>query len=190
MAPTDKILLGRIGAAHGIKGEVLVTSFADDPADIAAYGPLTDKSGARAFELKVVRVTPKGVVARIKGIADRNAAETLRGAELYVDRDKLPEPTEDEFYHSDLIGLAAIDSNGARIGTIIAIENYGAGDLIEIRLEGSTKTELIPFADAFVTSVDTAAGHATVVMPVYSPDDRPEDVRLDASHEPDEDPSR
>lgn len=185
MAQSEKILLGRIGAAHGIKGEVLVASFAEDPSNIAAYGPLSDRSGTRNYDLKVVRVTPKGVLVRIKGISDRTAAEALRGIELYVDRNKLPEPTDDEFYHSDLIGLTAINSDGTKIGTIIAIENYGAGDLVEIRLDGSTKTELIPFSDAFVKSIDTAAGHATIALPVYSPEDRPEDAQSETRDEPD-----
>lgn len=161
----SRVLLGRIGPAHGIRGEVVIQSFAADPAGIAAYGPLSDEAGARLFELKIVRVTPKGVIACIKDVPDRTAAEKLRGIGLYVDRDRLPEPDEDEFYHTDLIGLTAVSPDGDAIGEIISVENYGAGDLLEIRLAGSSSTALVPFADPFVPSIDLKAGRATVVMP-------------------------
>lgn len=161
------ILLGRIVGAHGIKGEVVVHSFAHQPEDIAAYGPLSDKSGTRTFKLRVLRVTPKGaIIARIAGVADRNAAEALKGIELFVAREKLPEPGDGEFYHVDLIGLAAVAPDGTRIGEIVAVQNYGAGDLLEIRIPGRKETELVPFNDDFVPEVDVAAGTATVVMPV------------------------
>lgn len=182
---SERILLGRIKTAHGIRGEVLVTSFAEAPEDVAAYGPLLTSDGKRAIELKVVRVTPKGVVARVKGVADRNAAEALRGTDLYVDRDKLPAPAEDEFYHADLIGLDAVAPDGKHIGSIVAVDNFGAGDLIEIRLAGSKRTEYVPFADAYVPQIDIAAGKVTIVMPVASDDDGPEAERdPDAGDEP------
>ncbi len=177
MADSDKILIGRLGAAHGIKGEVLVISFAEVAEDVAAFGPLADKAGTRTFELSVVRVTPKGVVVRIKGIADRTAAEKLRGIELYVARDKLPATEAGTFYHRDLIGLAAVSLEGREIGRIVAVENFGAGDLIEIRLAGSTRTELVPFDDPHVPEVDLANGRVVVVMPVAAPDDGPDGER-------------
>lgn len=179
----DRILLGRIKAAHGIRGEVLVTSFAEAPEDVAAYGPLATADGKRVYELSVVRVTPKGVVARVAGVSDRTAAEALRGTELYVERDRLPEPADDEFYHADIIGLDAVTPDGKLVGTIIAIENFGAGDLIEVRLAGSRRTEYVPFTDAFVPAIDIAARRVTVVMPVASDDDGP-----DAERGPDETP--
>ena len=166
--PAERVLIGRITAAHGIRGDIVVHSFAANPADIAAYGPLTDKSGTRAFTLTVVRVTPKGVVARLAGIADRTAAEALRGTELYADRKRFPATTEDEYYHADLIGLAAVAPDGTALGTLIGIENYGAGDLLDIRLAGTTKSELVPFSDAFVTHVDLAARTVTIIMPVLT----------------------
>lgn len=165
------ILLGRITAAHGIRGEVVVYSFAAAPADVGAYGPLSDKAGARAYALKVVRDTGKGVICRIAGVADRNAAEALKGAELYIAREKLPAAEGDEFYHADLIGLAAVEPDGARIGTIVAVHNFGAGDLIEIKVEGAAQTELVPFADAFVPEVDIAGRRIVVKMPASTPDD-------------------
>ncbi len=170
-ATSDTILLGRITGAHGIQGDVLVHSFAAEPADIAAYGPLSDKSGARQFRLRVLRMTPKGaVIARIAGVADRNAAEALKGVELYVARKKLPQPDDGEFYHADLIGLAAVAPEGSALGEIIAVHNFGAGDLIEIRMAGTNATELVPFNDRYVPTVDLATRRAVVVMPVSAPE--------------------
>ena len=164
--PRDtRILLGRIADAHGIRGEVIVHSYAEAAADVAAYGPLSDKAGTRTFALKVVRVTPKGVIAHIKGLTDRNAAEALKGTELYVARDTLPKAAADEFYHSDLIGLVAFSPEGKAIGRVVTVQNFGAGDLIEIAIEGTVKTEFVRFADAFVPEVDLKAGRIVVIMP-------------------------
>ncbi len=169
-AGADAILLGRITGPHGIQGDVLVHSFAAVPEDIAAYGPLADKTGARTFRLRILRTTPKGaLIARIVGIRDRNAAEALKGVELYVARDKLPDPDDGEFYYADLVGLTAVSPDGAPIGEIVAVQNYGAGDLLEIRVTGAKETELVPFNDAFVPQVDIAGGKAVVVMPVDEP---------------------
>ncbi len=167
MAETAKsrILLGRIAGAHGIRGEVVIHAYTASPEDIGAYGQLTDASGARSFQIEIVRVTPKGVVARLAGVADRTAAEALKGVELYVDRDRLPAAAEGEFYHADLIGLAAVDPAGQAIGEIVGVQNYGAGDLLEIRLAGSAKTELVPFTDACVPEVDVRAKRAVIVLP-------------------------
>jgi 16S rRNA processing protein RimM len=163
-----RVLLGRIAGAHGIRGEVVIHAYTAAPEDIGTYGPLSDADGARSFRLKSVRVTAKGVVAHLEGISDRSAAEALKGVELYVDRDKLPAAAEGEFYHADLIGLAAVDPQGKRLGEIVAVPNYGAGDLLEIRLAGSGKTEFVPFTEATVPEVDIAAGRAMVAMPAAS----------------------
>ena len=161
----DRILLGRIAGAHGIRGEVLIHAFTEPPENIAVYGPLSDEADARTFEIEIVHVTAKGVVARLVGVADRSAAEALKGVALYVRRDRLPPAAEGEYYHADLIGLAAVDGDGARIGEIVAVQNYGAGDLLEIRLAGRKQTELIPFTDASVPEVDIAARRVVVVLP-------------------------
>jgi 16S rRNA processing protein RimM len=166
-----RILLGRISGAHGIRGEVVIHAYTMAPESIGAYGPLFDKDGARSFEIASARATPKGVVARLKGVGDRTAAEALKGVELYVDRDRLPAAAEGEFYHADLVGLAAVDPQGTQIGEIVAVQNYGAGDLLEIRLAGSGKTELVPFTEATVPEVDIAAGRAMVAMPAASNDE-------------------
>jgi len=156
------VLLGRIGGAHGLKGEVVMHSFAEVPEDIAAYGPLTDSDGQRTFDVSVVRVTDKGVIGRVAGITDRTQAETLKGTELWVERDRLDEAEEGEFYHADLIGLSAVGPDGKPIGQVVAVQNYGAGDLLEIRLAGSRRTELVAFTDAFVPEVDLASGRVMV----------------------------
>jgi 16S rRNA processing protein RimM len=160
-----RILLGRIARAHGIRGEVLIESYAGAPEDIAAYGPLSEEGGTRRFALEVVRVTAKGVIARIAGIGDRTAAEALAGVSLWADRARLPPPGTREYYHADLIGLTAVGPGGERIGEIVAVQNYGAGDLVEIRLEGQRATELVPFDDAFVGDIDLAAARVVVVIP-------------------------
>ena len=160
-----RVLLGSFANAHGIRGEVQVRTYTGTPESIAAYGPLSDKEGRRTFKLKVVRVTDKGIIARVEGIADRNAAEALKGIELYVERAKLPAPSEGEYYHADLIGLRAVSPEGEEIGKIIAVSNFGAGDLLEIQVKDGTATEYVPFSDACVPHVDIAAGVATIVMP-------------------------
>jgi 16S rRNA processing protein RimM len=168
---TKRILLGQINGAHGIRGEVLVRTFTGDPGAISDYGPLTDASGNAPLKLKVLRVTPKGVVARITGVADRNGAEALKGRKLYVLRAAMPEPEEDAFYHEDLIGLAAVDEAGTPIGKVLAVQNFGAGDLLEIKLATGGATELIPFTRACVPKVEIAARRVVVVMPVVAEED-------------------
>lgn len=165
-----RILLGRIVGAHGIRGEVIIHAYTTAPEGIAAYGPLSDESGTRSFQIASARGTTKGVVARIKGIVDRNAAEALKGVALYVDRARLPAAGTDEFYLADLIGLAAVDPAGEAVGCIVGVPNYGAGDLLEIRRTGSSQTELIPFTEAYVPQVDIAAGRVVVILPTYTGD--------------------
>ena len=160
-----RVLLGHISTAHGIRGEVVIKSYTAEPADIAAYGPLSDASGTQRYEISSVRVTKKGVIARLRGVADRNAAEALRGTELYVDRDKLPEPDADEVYHADLIGMTAVRGDGSLVGEVVAVQNFGAGDLVEIRLDGKRRTEFVPFNEDFVTDIDLDGGRMVVVMP-------------------------
>jgi 16S rRNA processing protein RimM len=162
--PERRILLGRVAAAHGVRGEVLIKTFTGRPEDIAAYGPLDDGRG-HALRIEAVRVTPRGVVARLAGIADRTAAEALKGASLYVDRERLPAPGEGEFYYADLIGLAAVTPDGHPLGEVVAVHNHGAGDLLELRLAGTGKTELVAFTDAFVPEVDLAARRVLVRLP-------------------------
>ena len=127
------MLVGEIGAPQGLKGEVRLRSYTQEPQAIADYGPLQDETGARKLEIETVRGTPKALVARFKGVATRDAAAALTGTKLYVLRSRLPAREADEWYYTDLIGLAVVDEKGAPFGTVAAIHNFGAGDIVEIR---------------------------------------------------------
>jgi 16S rRNA processing protein RimM len=159
-----RICVARIGAAHGLRGEVRLNSFTADPVAATGYGPLESEDGRRAFEIETWRQGTGFLVVRFKGIADRTAAERLCNLDLYVSRDRLPKPEPDEFYHADLIGLRAITVDGNEIGTVIALHDFGAGDLIEIAPPTGGTTMMLPFTAAVVPKVDIAGG-AIVVMP-------------------------
>jgi 16S rRNA processing protein RimM len=166
MAAGARICLGQIGAAHGIRGEVRLRSFTAEPAAIAGYGPLETEDG-RVFEIEALRPAKDHFVARLSGVADRNSAEQLASLKLYVPRERLPAPeADDEYYHADLIGLAVVDRAGQKLGTVVAIHNFGAGDLIEMLPEAGGKTELVPFDAATVPEVDLAAGRLVVEQAV------------------------
>jgi 16S rRNA processing protein RimM len=162
MAGKARVCLGQIGAAHGLRGEVRLHSFTSDPAAITGYGPLETEDG-RVFEIERLRPAKDHFVASLSGIRGRAAAETLVNLKLYVPRERLPATTEtDEFYHADLIGLAVVDPAGKNLGSVVAIHNFGAGDLIEVRPEAGNRTELVPFDAAHVPTVDVAAGRIVV----------------------------
>jgi 16S rRNA processing protein RimM len=159
-----RICIARIGAAHGVRGAVKLWTFTEDPFAVKEYGPLLTKDGARSFEVATAREAKGHLVATLKGIATREEAERLNGLELYVAREKLPATEEDEYYHADLIGLAAINAAGEPLGRVIAIHNFGAGDIIEIAPpRGSTM--LLPFTKAVVPSVDLVAGRVVIELP-------------------------
>jgi 16S rRNA processing protein RimM len=166
-ASEDKLLLGEIGAAQGLKGEVRLRSYTQEPAAIADYRPLQDAHGHQV-EIESVRVTPKALIARIKGVTTREAAEALNHTKLYVARDLLPERGEEEWYHADLIGLEAFTPDGAPAGTVAAIHNFGAGDLIEITPAEGGATMLLPFTNETVPEVDVEGGRIVVVLPEES----------------------
>ena len=148
-----------------MRGEVRLRSFTADPAAITSYGPLETEDG-RVFEIESLRPAKDHFVVRISGIADRNAAERLANTKLYVPRERLPAPSEpDEFYHADLIGLAVVDRSGRQLGAVVAVHNFGAGDLIEMRPEAGDKTEFVPFDETNVPVVDLAAGRIVVDPP-------------------------
>jgi 16S rRNA processing protein RimM len=158
------ICVARIGAAHGVRGEVKLWTFTEDPFAVKRYGPLATKDGARQFEVTHAREAKGHLVATLKGIATREDAERLNGLELYVSREKLPATDEDEYYHADLIGLAAVTPANETLGRVIAIHNFGAGDIIEIApLSGATM--LLPFTNAVVSSVDLKGGHVVIELP-------------------------
>jgi 16S rRNA processing protein RimM len=158
------ICVARIGAAHGVRGAVKLWTFTEDPLAVKSYGPLMTKDGARQFEVTHVREAKDHLVATLKGIATREEAERLNGLELYIAREKLPTTDDDEYYHADLIGLAAVTSAGAPLGRVIAIHNFGAGDIIEIAPpQGATM--LLPFTNAVVPTVDIAGGQVVIELP-------------------------
>ncbi len=175
MTKDARICVARIGAAHGVRGEVKLWPFTQDPMAVLHYGPLSTKDGARQFEVARARVAKDHLVATLKGVATREDAERVNGIELYISRDKLPATDDDEYYHADLIGLRAIDAQGETIGKVLAVHNFGAGDIIEIApVQGSTL--LLPFTNAVVPTVDIAAGHVVIVMPQEIEDDAPNDA--------------
>ena len=160
----SQICVARIGAAHGVRGQVKLWTFTEDPLAVKRYGPLSTKDGSRQFEVTHVREARDHLVATLKGIATRYDAERLNGIELYVAREKLPATEEDEYYHADLIGLAAITTADEPLGRVIAIHNFGAGDIIEIAPpEGPTL--LLPFTNAVVPTVDLAGGRVVIELP-------------------------
>ncbi|MFK0689147.1 ribosome maturation factor RimM [Mesorhizobium sp. IMUNJ 23033] len=159
--PQNPVQMAVIGAAHGIKGEVRVKTFTGEPLALADYGPLYARDG-RAFQIIDIRPANTVVVVRFKGVSDRNAAEALAGTELFVDRSMLPDDgEEDEFYHADLVGLAVRDDTGAEIGKVVAVHNFGGGDILDVTL-GGRKGVLIPFTQAAVPQVSIAEGFVRV----------------------------
>lgn len=159
-----RICVGQILGAHGVRGLVKLASFTEDPEAIASYGDLTDETGSRIFSVTLVGAAKDHFLAKIAGITDRDAAEALKRTELYVDREKLPPPDEDEVYHADLIGLRAELADGTAVGTVSAMLNFGAGDIIEIALP-SGKKPLLPFDRETVPEIDMAAGRVVIDPP-------------------------
>ncbi len=167
-ADPNRVCLGVMVGAHGVRGLVKIKAFTERPEDVAAYGPVSDRRGRQQWRLKVTGPAPGKqdvVLAQVEGIADRDAAQALHGTELYVDRAALPALEEEEtFYHADLIGLRVEDTAGRALGWVKAVENYGAGDVLEVeRPDG--KSLLLAFTRAVVPQVDIAGGRLVVVPP-------------------------
>jgi len=181
---TSRVCIAQIGAAHGVRGEVRLRAFTEDPLSVTRYGALESEDGARRFEIEAVRPAKDMLVVRLKGISDRDAAEALKNVRLYVAREKLPPPAHDEFYHADLVGLTATRQNGETIGTVKAVHNFGAGDLIEIEPAAGGATMLLPFTEATVPEVDIAARKIIVAPPEIISSSRPSDAKRRASRDP------
>ena len=154
-----RILVGEIGRPHGVRGLVKIRAYTEDPAALSAYGPLTDEAGARHY---AVTLLAEGL-ARIEGVADRDAAARLTGTKLYVERDRLPVTEEDEFYLADLEGLRAVGQDGAEVGRVRAVEDHGGGAFLV--LDTARGERLVPFTRAAVPEVDVAGGRVVVVPP-------------------------
>ena len=161
----EKLCLGVITGAHGIRGAVKVKSFTEDPAQLTSYGALSDEAGKEVFNLSIIGQAKGQLIAKIAEVKDRNKAETLKGTELFIARDKLPEADDDEFYHADLVGLKALEEDGEEYGVVKALFNFGAGDILEIhRYDG--KSVMLPFSMDVVPTIDIDAGHLIVIPPV------------------------
>lgn len=152
----DRICVGAIAGAFGVKGEVRLKSFCAQPEAIAAYAPLWTRDGTRSFSVRLTRGTGGALTARLSGVATREEAEALKGIELYADRDRLPNLPDDEFYYNDLIGLEVLDTSGRVLGRVRAVHNHGAGDFLEV--SAASGTVLLPFTRTAVPTVDLTAG--------------------------------
>src|ERR1700753_1957113 len=170
-----QVCVARIGAAHGVRGAVKLWSFTEDPFAVTRYGPLSTKDGARSFEVAHAREAKGFLVAMLKGVTTRNEAERLNGLELYVAREQLPATEDDEYYHADLIGVAAETTAGEALGKVIAIHNFGAGDIIEIAAPAGVAM-MLPFTNAVVPTVDLKAGRVLIELPEEIEGDEPDET--------------
>lgn len=158
--------MGVFGAPQGVRGEVRVKSLTAEPSAIGAYGPLTDKKRARAFVFDSLRPLKDDMLAaRVAGVATRDAAEALRGVEIFARRDQLPPPAHDEFYYDDLVGLEAVDAAGGCIGRVASLVNYGAGDVLEIAPAQGGETLLLPFTKSVARRIDFDTGRIVIEPP-------------------------
>ena len=160
----ERVCVAQIGPAHGVRGEVKLWSFTADPLAVKDYGPLESEDGSATFEIEALRPVRDHLVVRLRGVSDRDTAERLTNTRLFVPRARLPAAADDEFYHADLIGLSAVTADGRELGTVVAIHNFGAGDILELRAADGRDTMMVPFTDATVPVVDIA-GRRIVVDP-------------------------
>jgi 16S rRNA processing protein RimM len=157
---SDRVLLGVVAAPHGVRGLVRIKSFTDDPMAVAAYGPLSDEAGKKVYRVEALSAARGAVLARIEGVADRTAAEALRGLRLYVERKQLPEAGEREWYEADLIGLAAVGRDGRDWGKVTAFHDFGAGSVMEV-----SGGAMLPFTDEAVPEIDVEGGKVVIDPP-------------------------
>ncbi|MFT6104539.1 MAG: 16S rRNA processing protein RimM [Paracoccaceae bacterium] len=160
-----RVCIAAIGGSYGVRGDVRLKSFCAQPENVASYGPLSSEDGTRQFEIVLQRAVKNGFSARLSGIATKEEADALKGARLYAERSVLPDLPDDEYYHADLIGLEVRDTGGTLIGTVRAVHDHGAGDLIEIGGPSLKATVLLPFTLAIVPTVDLGAGRIVIDPP-------------------------
>jgi len=162
---SDLICVGTIAGAFGVQGEVRLKSFTADPTAIADYAPLSNEDGTRIFSLTLTRPINNGFAARLGGVKTKEEADALKGVKLFAEREKLPELPDDEFYHTDLIGLEVYDTGGTLLGRIKAVMNHGAGDILEVNSAGNSGSVLVPFTLEIVPTVDLTAGRIVADPP-------------------------
>ncbi|MBX9615816.1 MAG: ribosome maturation factor RimM [Caulobacteraceae bacterium] len=165
MTASRLILVGHVAGGFGVKGEVKITAYTADPLALTAYGPLLRADGSPGLTLIQTRATKDGVVGRAKEIATKEEADALRNLKLYVPRDAFPEPEEDEFYLADLVGVEARDPDGVVLGTVRAVQNFGADDMLEIAPAAGGPTWFLPFTRACVPDLHLADGWLLAVRP-------------------------
>lgn len=161
---SDLICVGVLAGSYGVRGEIRVKSFCAVPEDIENYTPLTDDKG-RSYALAILRPVKNGFAARVGDVADKEAADALKGVKLFARRDQLPSLPDDEFYHADLMGLDVFDTGGTALGKVKAVLSPGGADLLEITLPGSSETVFLPFTQAAVPTVDLDAGRIVADPP-------------------------
>jgi len=162
----DRILLGVVAAPHGVRGLVRIRSFTEDPMAIGSYGLLSDEGLRKTYRVEALSAVKGAVLARIEGVADRTAAEALRGLRLYVERSALPKTSEREWYEADLVGLAAVGRDGRDWGKVVAFHDFGAGTTMEVSGgQASRGSVMLPFNDEAVPEVDVAGGKVLVDPP-------------------------
>ncbi len=162
--PVGKLVcVAAVAAAHGVRGALKLKCFTEDPVNVGAYGPVVDEQGRQLFEVKVLGPTKGGVIVAAEGITDRDAAEALRGLRLFVPRERLPEPEPNAFYFEDMVGLEVQDSAGKALGRVVAVHDFGAGEVIEYQGEAG-RSGMVPFTMASVPEVDLAAGRLVVAQ--------------------------
>lgn len=165
MTRDDRVCVGAVAGAFGVRGEVRLKSFCAEPEAIDSYGPLSSEDGRTTWDIQISRPIKNGFAARFSGVRTKEAADALRGVRLYATRDKLPNLPDDEFYHADLIGLTVLDTGGTELGRIKAVLNHGAGDLLEVAVKGRKLPLLLPFTVANVPTIDIGSGKVITDLP-------------------------
>lgn len=186
----ERVCVGAVAGAFGVRGEARLKPFTEDPRAVAAYGPVETEDGARSFTVKITRPINDGLAVRLSGVNTREEAEALKGTRLYVSRAALPEPEDDEFYHADLIGLKVEDLSGKPLGVVRSVQNYGAGDFLEIVTPGRRAPALMPFTRETAPKIDLKGGRLIADPPegVFGEDEKPPKGAAEAAGEDAEEP--
>ncbi len=169
----NRICVGVVAGSHGLQGAVKIKSFMVEPSDIGAYGPLTDKNGARKFEIDLLSISEKNLIAKLSGVTDRNSSEAIKGLELFLTRDLLPKLDKDEFYYSDLVGLSVENTEGEVIGVVGSVDNFGAGEIMEVNMKDGA-VELLHISRKVVPEIDLRNKRVVI--------DPPSEVFADKNH--------